>query len=75
MRGYWWRLDAWLRATPASTASDPVFWHVSGLSEKHLHGYLAAFDFKYNNRVSLGVVAYKNCCAQNCESKEAASWK
>jgi hypothetical protein len=24
-------------------------------SEKHLHGYLAEFDFRYNNRVALGV--------------------
>ena len=24
-------------------------------SEKHLHRYLAEFDFRYNNRVSLGV--------------------
>ena len=24
-------------------------------SEKHLHRYLAEFDFRYNNRVALGV--------------------
>jgi hypothetical protein len=24
-------------------------------SEKHLHGYLAEFDFHYNNRSALGV--------------------
>jgi hypothetical protein len=26
-------------------------------AEKHLHRYLAEFDFRYNNRVALGV-----CC-------------
>jgi hypothetical protein len=29
-----------------------VFHHVS---EQHLHRYLAEFDFRYNNRASLGV--------------------
>ena len=24
-------------------------------SEKHLHRYLAEFDFRYNNRIALGV--------------------
>lgn len=24
-------------------------------SEKHLHRYLAEFDFRYNNRVALGI--------------------
>ena len=27
----------------------------SGKPEKHLHRYLAEFDFRYNNRVALGV--------------------
>jgi hypothetical protein len=27
-------------------------------AEKHLHSYLAEFDFRYNNRVALGVGAW-----------------
>jgi hypothetical protein len=28
-------------------------------SEKHVHRYLAEFDFRYNNRVALGVNDYE----------------
>jgi hypothetical protein len=29
--------------------------HLSAWSEKHLHRYLAEFDFRHNNRIALGV--------------------
>jgi hypothetical protein len=33
----------------------PMGWTYQHCSEKYLHRYLAEFDFRYNNRVALGV--------------------
>jgi hypothetical protein len=40
-------------------------------SEKHLHRYLSEFDFRYSNRVSLGVddIARADCALKGVSGK------
>ncbi len=40
--------------------------------EKHLHRYLAEFDFRYNNRMALGV---NDRAARRCNRQKASKGK